>query len=70
MLILYQNKKNYNTLTVPCEKSKTVSFASSQIKYVVVCSPPFRFEVKLIYCIAFGSASSTCCLPKSIAIIL
>ena len=29
-----------------------------------------RFSVKLIYCVAFGAASSACCLRKSIAIIL
>ena len=53
-----------------CEKSKTVSFASSIIKYILVCPDRSGFLVKLIYCIAVGSASSTCRLLKSIAIIL
>ena len=29
-----KTKQNYNTLTVPCEKSKMVSFASSVMKTV------------------------------------
>ena len=33
-------------------------------------SPRFRLPVKLIFYIAFGSASSASCLFKSIAIIL
>ena len=58
------------TLTVPCEKSKTVSFASSIMKNVNLLLLRLRFPGKLICCIAFQSASSTCCLCKSIAIIL
>ena len=62
-----------NTLTVTHEKSKTVSFASSVMKSIVVLSfifrswlsLRFRFPVRLICCIAFGSASSACCLLKS-----
>ena len=53
----------YNTFTVPCEKSKTVSFASSIMKNVVFPGQS-RFPVKLICCIAFGSTSSSYCLLK------
>ena len=61
----------YNILTVPCEKSKTVSFTSSVMKNIVVSSFPSqaRSPVKLICCIAFRSASSACCLLKSISIL-
>ena len=38
------------------------------MKRVVACHGRFRFAVKLIYCVAFGSASSACCLFKSIAV--
>ena len=41
------------------------SFASSTIKNIVRLFS--RFLVKFIYCIAFGSASSICCLLKCIA---
>ena len=58
----------YNTLTFPCEKSKMVSFNSSIMKNIVVFSSQSRFPVKLICSIAFQSASSACCLLKSIAI--
>ena len=62
----------HNTSTVPSEKSKLVSFASSILKNIVVFAFPSqaRFPVKLIYWTAFGSTSSACCLLKSIAIIL
>ena len=60
----------HNTLTAPCEKSKIVSFASSIMKNINLLLVPLRFPVKLIYCNAFGSASSACCLFKFIAIIL
>ena len=62
----------YITLTVPREESKMVSFASSIMKNIVVFAFGFRarFLAKLIYCTVFGSASSACCLLKSIAIIL
>ena len=56
------------SITVPFEKSKTLSFSSSIMKNIDV--PFFIFPVKLIYCIAFGSASRCCCLLKSIAISL
>ena len=39
----------------------------SVMKNIVVLSSS-RFPVKLICCIAFESASSACCLHKSIAI--
>ena len=71
LVILYENyikvKQNYNTFTVPCEKSKIVSFASSIMK---TTSARSRFPVKLICFIAFGSASSAYCLLKSVAVIL
>ena len=57
-------------LTAPCKISKTISFASSVIKKVVAPSVSSKFPVKLICCIAFGSASSAFCLLESIAIIL
>ena len=60
----------YNTSAVPCEKSKMVSYGSSIIKNIVVPSARSRFPVKSIYCMAFVSASSACCLLKSVAIIL
>ena len=55
---------------VPCENSKIVSFASSRMKYDFVFPALSKFAAKLICWIALGSASSTCCLLKSIAIIL
>ena len=58
----------YKTFTVPCEKSKTVSFAFSIIKNIVAPSALSEFAVKLICWIALGSASRACCLLKSIAI--
>ena len=45
-------------------------FASLIMKKVIVYPSQFRFPVKLICYIAFGSASSACSLLKSIAIIL
>ena len=38
----------YKTFTVPCENSKTVSFASSIIKNIVVFPALSKFAVKLI----------------------
>ena len=68
---LYQyhikTKENHDTLTVP-EKSKTVSFAYSTLKSIAEPSALYKFPVKLICCIAFASASSFCCLLKSVAI--
>ena len=51
-----------------CEKPKTISFASSIMKNIVAPLSQPRFPVKLICCIAFGSASNACCLLKSIAV--
>ena len=66
--------KSYNnihsTFTVPREKPKMVSFALSTMKNIVAPSARSRFPAKLIFCFAYGSASSACCLLKSIAIIL
>ena len=36
----------HNTATVPCEKSKTVSFGSSRIKNILVLSSPAKLAVK------------------------
>ena len=41
-----------------------ISFASSIMKYVAAPSSRFIFPVKKIRCIAFGSATSACCLFK------
>ena len=38
----------YKTFTVPCEKSNTVSFASSMVKNIVVFPALSKFAVKLI----------------------
>ena len=50
-VILYWSQKK-NTFTVPCEESKTVSFASSIMKNITAFFS--RFLVKLICFIAFG----------------
>ena len=63
-------KQIYNTLRVPCEKYKMVSFTSSIMTNIVLFPSQSRLPVKLICCIAFRSASSYCCLLKSIVIIL
>ena len=47
-----------------------VSFASSIMKNIAAPLSQSRFTVKLIFCIAFGSASSAFCLLKFIAIVL
>ena len=47
-----------------------VFFASSLMKNIAVFPSQSRFAVKLICCIAFGSASSVFGLLKPIAIIL
>ena len=65
------NLLNYcNALTVPYEKSKILSVGSSVRKSISLFPPRSRFPVKLICCIAFGSASRARCLVKSITIIL
>ena len=51
----------HKTFMVPCEKCKTVSFASSIIKNDVIFPALSRFAVKLICWIAVGSASRICC---------
>ena len=60
----------HNTFTVPCRKSKMVSFASSILKNIVAFPCRSKFAVILLYSIAFGSESSACFLLKSIVIIL
>ena len=59
-----------HTFTVNCGKSKTLSFATSIIKNFAVFAGGFRarFPVKLTSYNALRSASSACCLLKSIAI--
>ena len=59
----------HNTFTVPLEKYKMVSFTSSIMKNNNLLPLPRRLPVKLICCIAFGSASSACRLPKYVAIV-
>ena len=62
-------KDIHHALLVPCENC--YFFDSLVIKNIVVPSSSwFRFPAKLLYCVAFGSASSTCCLLKSIDTIL
>ena len=56
-------------ITVSFEKSKTVSFASLIMKYILSLSSLVRLPVKLVCCIALGSASSFCCLLKSLQLI-
>ena len=48
----------HNTIPVPSEKSKMVSFGSAIMKHMVVFAFWSRFAIKLICCIAFGSESS------------
>ena len=38
----------HKTFTVPCEKSETVSFASSRMKYNLVFPAVSKFAIKLI----------------------
>ena len=65
-IILKQNNF-YNTFTVPCERSKVISFAFSIIKNIIVFPAQSRPPIKLIYCTAFLSASSALGLLKSFA---
>ena len=60
----------YSTPTVPCEKSKIISFASSIMKNIIVFPAWSKFAVKFVCSIAFGSTSRACYLVKSTAIIL
>ena len=64
MKFLKQNKAP----AVYFEKSKAVSFAPSIMKSICALQAWSRFPVKLIYCIAFGSACSFCSSIKSAAI--
>ena len=66
--IILKQKKIHHTFPVPCKKPNIIYFASSIMKSIVVFSACFKFPINLICCIAFESASSTCCLLKSIAI--
>ena len=61
-------KQNHNIVTIPFEKSKTVSFTSSIMKNVVAPYALIRLSAKLICCIYFGSAFTFSGLLKSIAI--
>ena len=60
----------HNTLTVPYKKSKTVPYASSRMKNIVVFPSRSKFPITLIHGIDLGSASRACCLLKSNAIVL
>ena len=69
----------HNAFTVPCQKSKIVPFSSSILINIILLTltisteafqPLSRFPLKWIYCIAFGSASTACCLLESINVIL
>ena len=51
-----------------CEKSKIVSLVSSFMTSIAVSPSHSKFSVQLICYIAFGSASSACCLLKSITV--
>ena len=62
------HKNIHNTLTVPCKRSKMVSFASSIMTNIVTPSSRSRFPVKLICRVAFESSWGACCLLESIAI--
>ena len=80
-VILYWWKLNYslkflfyNKFTKPLQLLVKILrkffFASSIIKNIVVFPALSKFAAKLICWIALGSASSACCLLKSIAIVL
>ena len=60
--------KQNKTPLVYFGKSKAVSFAPSIMKSICALQAWSRFPVKLIYCIAFGSACSFCSSLKSVAI--
>ena len=59
-------KKYLDTLTDSLEKSKTVLFAFLLMRNIAAFSS--GFPVKWTCCIAFGSASSFCCLLNSFII--
>ena len=52
----------HNIFTIPCEKSKIVSFTSSIMKSNNLLLSPSGFQVKSVCCIAFELTSSACCL--------
>ena len=52
------------------EKCKMVFYASSRMKNIVIFRAWSRFPVKLTCYVTFGSVSSSCCIPKSIDIVL
>ena len=61
IFILIKNKHFYDicihkTFTFPCENSKTVSFASSRMKWNLELFTLSKFPVKLVCWIALGSA--------------
>ena len=66
--ILCQSKNKIITLLQFL--AKNLYLASSIMKKISVSRSRCRYAVKLIFCIAFGSASSGCRLRKFIAIIL
>ena len=57
-----------NSLTVSSEKFKIVSFNSSRMKNIVLFPLRWKFPVKLIRWITFGSALKACYVVESIAI--
>ena len=59
---------HFEPIIFSSEKSNIVSLNFSRIKDIVVSPAWSKFPVKLIFCIAFESASSAFCLLKSIAI--
>ena len=63
------NQNIYNTLTIPCEKIKIVSFNSSIMRNIAVFLSQYRFPTKVICCINFGLEPSASRLLKSITII-
>ena len=63
----YENHSTF-TVAVVFKKPETVSFASSIVKNNVAPATIFRFLVKLICCVAFGSGSRFCCFLKSFTI--
>ena len=52
----------FKNFKVPCEKSSIVYFSALKMENTVPYSSGSKFPVKLLYCIAFWSAWSACCL--------
>ena len=65
---MYNPFTKLSKVFVKCQKA--VSLASSIIKQNVELTERSKFAVKLLFQIAPGSASISCCLLKSVAIIL